>query len=230
MGDTTGAEGLCLSHAFCRLVGILRKCASCGRDNDSEAEHCVFCGKRLMDPGICPECGIANLPDAALCRICGASLSGSSNDPKAVADERPGYRVKYQACPKCGSKLGATQIECPVCGHGSSYEAKASRSLGLPMAAGVLLFIAGMINIFWGLLIGETFGPYFEDIEYCVTIEVLVGIIALPTAFLSMMRRMLPFVIVASVLTMASLGPFLVCSICGFSALVLLLLSAKEFD
>ena len=98
------------------------------------------------------------------------------------------------------------------------------------MAAGVLLFIAGMINILWGILIGETYGHYYEGVEQCAMIEVVLGAIAIPAAFLSMMRRMLPFVMIASVLTMGTLGPFFVCSICGFCAVVLLLVSVKEFD
>ena len=209
----------------------MRKCVSCGGENESDAEYCTYCGKELLEPGVCPECGIANPPEAKMCRMCGAGLAGESSTPRAAPSEKPGYRVKYQTCAKCGHRLGATQIECPACGYGSPfYEPKASRTLGLPMAAGVLLFIAGMINIFWGIIIGDTYGHYYEGVEQCAMIEIILGVVAIPAAFLSMMRRLLPFVMVASVLTLATLGPFFVCSLCGFSAIVLLIVSAKEFD
>jgi ribosomal protein L40E len=211
--------------------GMVRKCASCGGENDDDAEHCIFCGKPLIEPGMCPECGTANLPDARLCRICGADLTGMEDSPKAAPSERPGYRLKYEICAKCGHKLGATQIECPACGYGSPYyEAKAGRSAGLPMAAGVLLFIAGMINILWGLLLGERYGHYFEDFEYYTMTLIVIGVISLPAAFLSMMRRLLPLVMAAAVLTLVTIGPWYVCSICGFSAVVMLAISTKEFD
>lgn len=61
--DTMGALGL----GEKRLV-----CASCGTQNDADAQYCDGCGRPLSRT--CPSCGAANDADAKFCDGCGQPL------------------------------------------------------------------------------------------------------------------------------------------------------------
>ncbi|MBU1158614.1 MAG: zinc ribbon domain-containing protein [Candidatus Thermoplasmatota archaeon] len=209
-------------------MGIVGKCIYCGKENEFNAERCVKCGRHLGRDRECPKCGIKNSQEAKICRICGANLDGMNSIPEGRPTERPGYRPRVSTCKKCGRTYDSNLIACPVCDASAIvYDRTASRS-SIPLAAGTLLAIAGFLNIFNGLVLGMLM-EYFEAFAYCGLIEILFGAVALFAWVFCMRRAHRAFVVVACIITIISIGPFFLSTLLGILALILVLVSWKEF-
>ena len=96
------------------------------------------------------------------------------------------------------------------------------------MIAGTSLFIAGILCVFNGLLIGS-FGEFAEEFAYCGFIEVMMGIVSITGWVFCMQRTHVVYVIVTAIITVLSVGPFFLSSLFGLFALVLIAVSIKEF-
>jgi hypothetical protein len=205
------------------------RCRSCGRDNSGDAEYCLHCGEHMGLFRKCVECGTVNRPDASACRICGAKLRDRGRAQKPVPSERPGYRPKSQSCPKCGLSYDMNLVECPHCERKVPEDHNPTvRSSGIPIAAGTLLVVAGILCIINGIFIGSL-GGMMVEFAYCGFIEILLGIVAMTGWLFCMQRTHLVYVMAVSVVTMFSVGPFFLSSLLGLIALVLIAVSAKEF-
>jgi hypothetical protein len=207
----------------------LAKCQKCGKDNDGGAEYCVYCGGHLGQFRTCGDCGVVNQPDAAACRMCGADLDSERKGSRSVSAERPGYRPKFRTCSKCGGSYDNHLVECPHCERkvSDTYDPTMPRS-SIPMAAGVLLVIAGFLCIMNGVFFGSL-GGISAEFAYCGFVEIIMGVVAVVGWIFCMQRANLPLVIVAAVVAMLSVGPFFISSLLGFIALILIAVSAKEF-
>jgi hypothetical protein len=207
----------------------LVNCESCGKENTGESEYCVHCGGHMGLFRRCAECGIVNKPDASICRMCGAELEGGGMVPRAAPSERPGYRPKFRTCPKCGRSYDNHLVECPYCERKvpETYD-PTMRSSGLPVAAGALLLIAGILCIINGVFIGSLGGLEVE-LAYCGFLEIIMGVVAIVGWVFCMQRAHLPFVIGTAVVAVLSVGPFFLSSLLGFIALILIAVSATEF-
>jgi ribosomal protein L40E len=211
----------------------LERCRSCGAENSGDAEYCVHCGTHLGGFRRCRDCGIVNRPDATSCRICGAKLVGECQTPRATPSERPGYRPRSATCGKCGRRYDGNMVECPYCERTlPETHDPAARGSGLPVAAGSLLFVAGILCIIMGMLVLGSLAEMVvdaADVYFCSYFEFLLGAIAITGWVFCMQRRHLVYVVCVCVATMFSIGPFFLSSLLGLVALVLVVISAKEF-
>lgn len=205
------------------------RCHKCGRENDGSAEYCVHCGSHMGRFRTCPDCGVVNSPDVTACRMCGADLADEREGSKPVPSERPGYRPKFRTCKKCGGSYDNHLVECPYCERRvpETYDPTVPRS-SIPMAAGMLLVIAGFLCILNGVFFGSLGGVSVE-FAYCGFVEIVMGVVAIVGWIFCMQRANLPFAIVSAVVATLSVGPFFVSSLLGFIALILIVVSAKEF-
>ncbi len=177
----------------------------------------------------CAKCGIVNRPDATSCKICGAELGDGDAKPEFVSRDRPGYRPKFRTCPRCKRSYDSHLVECPHCERKvpEDYD-PTRRSSNIPMTAGTVLFVAGILCILNGVFLGS-WGDIAVEFEYCGFIEILMGIIAITGWVFCMQRTHLVYVIAVAVITIFSVGPFFLSSLLGLIALVLVAVSAKEF-
>ena len=203
-------------------------CEVCGGENTSDAEHCIHCGERIAPSGQCSSCGVVNHPNAEVCRMCGADLT-PSGIRTVTPTERPGYRPKFKTCPRCGRGFDNHLVECPHCESqlADDYDLTKPRS-PLPMIAGTALFIAGILCVINGLLIGS-FGGFAEEFAYCGFIEVVMGIVSITGWVFCMQRTHVVYVLITAVITVLSIGPFFFSSLLGLLALILIAVSIKEF-
>lgn len=207
----------------------MNRCQKCGRNNEGGAEYCVYCGSHMGQFRTCSDCGVVNRPEAAVCRMCGADFADEQRSSKPVSAERPGYRPKFRTCDKCGGSYDNHLVECPYCERKvpDTYDPTMPRS-SVPMAAGVLLVIAGFLCIINGMFFGSL-GGVSAEFAYCGFVEIVMGVIAVVGWIFCMQRANLPFAIVSAVVATLSVGPFFLSSLLGFVALILIAVSAKEF-
>jgi len=97
------------------------------------------------------------------------------------------------------------------------------------MSAGVLLLIAGVVNILTGVAFMSYTGVTPVEFEYCGAILAIMGILALPAWVFCMQRSHFAYCIAAAAITLFSIGPFFLSSLLGIVALVLIAVSHEEF-
>ena len=99
----------------------------------------------------------------------------------------------------------------------------------VPTAVGVLLIIAGVLNIINGLLIGSTLSvlPAFG---FCGILEIVGGVVTIPGGFAAMGKKHFAPVFLVSIITLFSVGPCFICSIIGLIAVIGLLVARNEFS
>lgn len=205
------------------------RCESCGRGNAGDAEYCIHCGEHLGVSRRCDSCDVVNLPDATTCRMCGADLIDTVQVRSAIPAERPGYKPKFKTCPRCGRSYDNHLVECPHCERRlpDDHDITKKRS-PIPLVAGTTLFLAGILCIINGIFIGS-WGGVIEEFAYCGFIEILMGLVSISGWIFCMQRAHLVYVIIASIVTIFSVGPFFISSLLGAFALILIAVSAKEF-
>lgn len=110
----------------------------------------------------------------------------------------------------------------------------------MPMIGGILLIVAGMIGIgFWayvaflGAAIGGMLpiggGLFTTIILVCGAIEIVFGILALLGGLMAIRRKMWALALVGSILGLFTFGFYGLSSILSFVALIILVISHKEF-
>ncbi|MDH3365464.1 MAG: zinc ribbon domain-containing protein [Thermoplasmata archaeon] len=205
------------------------RCDSCGMENAGDAEYCLRCGEHLGLSRRCHSCGVVNLPDAVNCRMCGAGLKDLGQAQRTTSTERPGYRPKFKTCHRCGRGYDNHLALCPHCTRMLPEDHYITRrSSPLPFIAGTSLFLAGILCLINGMLIGS-YGWLFEEFAYCGFIEIVLGIISITGWIFCMRRSHLVYVIIVSILMVFSIGPLFISSLLGLFALILIAVSAKEF-
>ncbi|HIH01850.1 TPA: hypothetical protein HA259_07260 [Thermoplasmata archaeon] len=120
-------------------------------------------------------------------------------------------------CPTCGRDLQTTELII------------AREDSPVPTVIGVLLIIAGVLNIVNGLLIGSA-ASILPAYGFCGVLEVLAGVVTIPGGFAAIGKKHFIPVFVVSIITLFSVGPCFISSIFGLIAVVGLLVARNEFE
>ena len=120
---------------------------------------------------------------------------------------------------------------CPTCGRDleTSGLTVAREDSSMPAAIGVLLIIAGVLNIVSGLLVGSTLSVV-PTAGLCGVVSVLGGVVTIPGGFAAMQKKHFGPVFIVSVITLFSVGPCFICSIFGLVAVIGLMVVRNEFE
>ena len=164
-----------------------------------------------------------------------------------VAGAQPAGTTR--SCVGCGRSIPWEANVCPYCGHDyripTGVVAPPRKSLA-PVAAGILLVIAGIAAIAMGMFYFsldaqdlETAGIVlpsdmeWEDIEgaldVCGALAIVFGLIAVLGGVMSARRKYLTLSILGGVFGILGMG-FLIGALLAFIGLVLLIVSRKEFS
>ena len=65
-------------------------CKKCGRENEPDAQFCIFCGEKFPQKKIC-DCGAKNPEDAEYCYACGRTLDEAFVLPEIK--HIPGWKI-----------------------------------------------------------------------------------------------------------------------------------------
>ena len=219
---------------------LLDNCKSCGAENEIGSRFCIKCGISLDDPGKCSSCGASNPPEAGYCAGCGSKLggippsesrkdiSGIWSTPVTGANRRTGSNT---VCRKCGGRVLTTDWLCPHCScnlDGTTEELPRGDS-SFPLAIGVILLIASILNIMNGIIVGSV-ASVVPAYGFCGIIEVLIGLVTFPGAIAAMTGKHYMPVFVVSLLTLFSVGPCFICSLLGLVAVIGLAAARKDFE
>ena len=124
----------------------------------------------------------------------------------------------------------STDWMCPTCGRDlqTTEYVVAREDSPVPTVIGVLLILAGILNIVNGLLLGSTISvlPAFG---FCGILEIVAGVVTIPGGFAAMAKNHFVPVFIVSIITMFSVGPCFICSIFGLIAVIGLLVARNEF-
>lgn len=126
-----------------------------------------------------------------------------------------------------------------------------SNKTSFPLIAGILLIISGVIAIlFWGFMIisidttvsmmdltqlqemypGVTEGQISELVSMCSIVFIVLAIFPILGGVLSLKKKLWGIVLAGSILGLFTLGPLFISSALTFIALILVVLSKKEYS
>ena len=152
-------------------------------------------------------------------------------------------------CVSCGRAISFDANVCPYCGHDYRIQAYAMappRKSNLPLVAGILILIAGILAIGMGAFMFTvdaedivrwdvklpdemTAEDVVDALSVCGVLTVVFGVIAIIGGYFGLVRKHLPLVLVGAIFGIMGIG-FLVGAGLAVVGLVLLFLSRNEFD
>lgn len=218
-------------------------CPSCGASNPSGASFCNACGRQLPDAlrsAKCPLCGADGQDFQLSCTKCGKELLRTEKARPAVPVETGPAAAPYaatRACPICGRPMSVYASMCDYCSRPEpTYDAfSEERYVGeseLPVIGGILVLIAGVLGIFWGLVLlaGLASNQYVDSwsATCCSGLFALFGVIAVAGSFSAMGRRGLWFAVIGGVFGILSVG-FFIGALLSLIGIVLIAISHDEF-
>lgn len=215
-------------------------CPFCGADGQEYQFNCTKCGKELpRERKIYPLSGTA--ARAAVRTADAAAVTAVTSADATTVDtspETPPSRTT-NSCPICGRPKSIFADKCEYCNRPDSDSADYSsettyvRETELPKIGGVLILIAGMLGVFWGLLLMasiasvNTYGT--GSATCCAGLFALFGLIAIFGGFSAIGRRSAAFAIVGGVFGMLSVG-FYIGALLSLIGLILVAMSYHEFE
>lgn len=120
-------------------------------------------------------------------------------------------------CPTCGKDLHTTELIV------------AREDSPVPAVIGVLLIVAGVLNIVNGLLMGSA-SSILPAFGFCGVLEVVAGVVTIPGGFAAIGKKHFVPVFIVSIITLFSVGPCFISSIFGLIAVIGLLVARNEFE
>ena len=228
---------------------MARTCLSCGRENPDDSSYCNHCGVELTpkppesaDPGqrICTHCGAANPPYVSFCMNCSKDLV-----------QTPASSAAARYCGWCGAAIPADARYCRRCGHDpagpstSHTEIEQPQRSSKPLIAGVLMIGAGVLEIVAGVrtlttdvssaasaagIPSEFVSSIQGMLQFCGVLFLVFGVIVGIGGVFAFKRRHQMLALVAAVFGMLGVGPFSLGSLLSLIALVLLAISANDFE
>ena len=211
----------------------LASCSSCGWETDGDARFCIKCGRPIKASGNCRACGATNTPDASYCMQCGTRLADG------IASESPAMDFAVKNCRSCGRPIpvGGSDL-CIDCVFDPSVEQQASMRKspsGLLVAGGVLLVLAGILDMAHGALcllatsVILDFGADPDFLPCCGFLFLVLGFAALCAGLLSFKQKDFMLVIVGAACGIIGLG-FLVGAVFALLGLIFVAVSKEDFQ
>ncbi len=225
---------------------MVKDCLSCGRENPDDLAYCNHCGARLESkpsenvrsgPKICTHCGAANPPYASFCLNCAKDLV-----------QIPAGAAAARYCGWCGAPALADARFCGRCGHDpagpstSHAEIEQPQRSSKPLIAGVLMIGAGVLEIASGVrtlttdvssaagIPSEFVSSIQGMLQFCGVLSLVFGLIVGAGAIFAFRRRYHVLALVAAIFGMLGVGLFSLGSVFSIIALVLLAVSADDFE
>ena len=203
-------------------------CPYCGADGQEFQFNCTKCGKDLpRERRIDPFAGLAAKTAAA------PSAAGTPGE--VPPSQKPGIAVN--ACPICGRPKSVYADKCDYCNQPEpsyttdySSEQYYSKESELPKIGGILIAIAGVLGILYGLLTLGAISSYGlpGPATCCAGLMVLFGVVAIAGGFSAVDRGSAVFAIVGGVFGILAIG-FFIGALMSLIGLILVAISYDEF-
>lgn len=223
-------------------------CPLCGKSNPAGAAYCNGCGKPLPTFSTtvsCPFCGADGQEYQINCTKCGKEL------PRGLKVQPPGAvaapSITTKTCQQCGRPMSIYDTECPFCRQ-SSIEAYdgyyvddrgyAQSESDVSVIGGVLILIAGVLGLVYGLLTLAAVSTVYSDVygssvpgsvTCCALLMALFGLIAMFGGYNGIKRESLAFAIAGGVLGIFSIG-FLIGALLSLIGVILVAVAHRDFS
>ncbi len=234
---------------------MARRCSFCGKDSPDDSAYCNYCSRPLEVDLICPKCGAKNPSYGVFCGSCGSDLPKVERPPAPPVPTMPpvthpsrieGQVLAPSACPHCGSRVSVYDFECPSCRRvlmgddteslAGGYDGPSESALtGTLLAAGVLLFLTGILAIAQGglYLMASSIATQVDmpvgGVTCCGILSGIFGVAAVFGGYQCVTRGSWMFAMLGALLAMLSIA-FLVGFVLGLIALILVAISKNEFS
>ena len=233
-------------------------CPECGKPNPPGSVFCNSCGSKIPTVNVemtvkCPYCGEPGQEYLFNCSKCGKELPRDSKGKPLRLDAERGTKF----CRGCGKELGSGVTICPFCGtsaadiwsrtassdgsyleDGSDDAIYSQPETAIPIVAGVLLVIAGLLALGQGILYVmadsmvssmPSYGGYSGPLCLCGGLDILFGLAALGGAYSCFGRKSFWLAAIGAILGMLGFG-LLVGFVFGLIGLILVAISKNEFE
>jgi len=231
-------------------------CPNCGVTNPPGSIFCNVCGKELppLSTSVtCPYCGADGQEYQFNCTKCGRDLprdrkinpleppARASTSTGAASGETPSAQPPppaVNACPICGRPKGIYADKCSYCSQPDAYSSSQdysgsdySNESDLPKIAGILIIIAGILGVFYGLLTLGAITSYGlpGPATCCAGLMLLFGFVAIAGGFSAMGRGSGVFSIVGAVFGILAIG-FGIGALLSLIGLILVAMSWDEYQ